>query len=431
MKKGICKIFISITLITIFMISFVGCENNKKDANKKSNSGEAITVLLPPWYQKGLEKTIPDFEADTGIKVKLEILDWEPLQDRIVTSCSTGVAPADVTEFSWDWTNTYGEAGWYEPLNKYFSDDMWKDIATKDVFSHKGKYMAVPIYNDFRLTYVDTADFTSAGIKDIPTTADSMYEAAKKIKAAGVCNYPILLPLSATSATTTPWFMLTKAYGGELFDNNWNPLFAKKDSAGYKAMSWVMNAYKDGLINPAVLDYKGTDVVDHFKKGDSSIDIAGWAGNITEYTKKDSAIASTVKVIQVPGTKDGSRTYGLQEGVGIPTASKHKEAAAKFIKWINKEKFMENLFTEDGIFPNHASTITALTKANKMPQGNTIKEAMSTIQPLFPQGAPKWYAAWESDVATYMNQIAKGQLTMDQGLKSIAGSAAKLKAKSK
>ncbi|MEI6100555.1 MAG: extracellular solute-binding protein [Eubacteriales bacterium] len=459
MKRHIQKICLAIAIVMAFSLMLGACASSGQTASSqqpsdsvqpatasastqasaqasasdtsKSLAGQEITVLLPPWYQEGLEATIPDFEKETGIKVNLQILDWEPLMDKIVTSCSAGTAPADVTEFSWDWTGTYYKAGWYEPLNDYFPSTMWDDILSKKAFSYEGKYMAVPIYNDFRLTYVDTADFTAAGIKDIPNTADGMLEAARAIKKAGVSKYPIMLPLSATSATTTPWFMLTKAYGGELFDANWNPLFLAKDSAGYKAMSWVINAYKEGLVNPAALDYKGTDVVDHFKNGDGSIDIAGWAGNVTEYTKDDSKIAKTVKVIQVPGTETASRTYGLQEGVGIPSASTHKEAAVAFIKWINQEPFMEKFFTDYGIFPNHASTIKALTEANKMPQGETVSKAMETIEPLFPQGAPSWYSSWETDVSTYMNQIAKGEMTMDKGLQAIADSAAKLKAAAK
>jgi len=436
MKGSTWKICL-ICILTCMLLTLAACGNNagtdtptepEASADAQPYAGQEITVLLPPWYQEGLEATIPDFEAATGITVNLEILDWEPLQDRIVTSCSTGVAPADVTEFSWDWVGTYAEAGWYEPLNDYFDSAMWDDIITKDIFAYQGQYMAVPIYNDFRLTYVDTADFSAAGIQEIPSTAQGMYDAAKAIKEAGVEEYPIMLPLSATSATTTPWFMLTKSYGGELFDDDWNALFTAEDSAGYQAMSWIINGFKEGLINPAALDYKGTDVVERFKNGEGSIDIAGWAGNVTEYTKEDSPIAKTVEVIKVPGTETSSRTYGLQEGVGIPAASEHKEAAAEFIKWINQKDFLESFFTDYGIFPNHASTIESLTQAGAIPKGEMVGEVMNTIEPLFPQGAPEWYAVWESEVATYMNQMAKGELTIDQGLQAIVGIAENLKA---
>lgn len=434
-RKG--KVLLGLSILLMFTLMLTACGSGAKTesgkttdtANAKPYAGQEITVLLPPWYQKGLEAAIPDFEAATGIKVNLQILDWEPMKDRIVTSCSAGVAPADVTECNWDWAGPYGEAGWYEPLNDYFDAAFWDDIVTKDIFSYNGKYMAVPIYNDFRLTFVDAADFTAAGITDIPATADGMYEAAKKIKAAGVTDYPIMLPLSATAATTLPWFMLTKAYGGELFDADWKPLFLEQTSAGYKAMSWIINGYKEGLVNPAALDFKGTDVVERFNNGEGSIDIAGWSGNVTEYTKQDSAIAATVKIIKVPGTAERSRTYGLQEGVSIPAASEHKGAAAEFIKWINRADFLETFFTDYGIFPNRASTIQSLSAAGKMPEGKLVNEAMSTVEPLFPQGAPSWYAAWESDVSTYMNQMAKGELTIDQGLQAMANSAAKLKAK--
>lgn len=428
LRKVLCFL-----VVGILAISLTACQGKDKAETKESAkgdkpyAGQTINVLLPPWYEKGITAAIPDFEQKTGIKVKLEIMEWDPLKDKIVTAASSNTAAADVTEFSWDWVGSFGAAGWYEPLNKYLGDDFWADSMTKDSFKYKDNYLAVPIYNDFRMTYVNTADFNKAGVKDVPTDAFELLEAAKKIKASGAEKYPISLPLSATAGTTTPWFMLTKSLGGELFDENYKPLFTQKDSAGYKAMDWIMKGLKEGLINPAAVDYQGTDVVDHFKNNQGSIDIAGWSGNITEYFNKEkSKISSEVKVIKVPGNKTETHTYSLIEGVGIPAASKHKEAAAEFIKYINTEKFVTSFFKDYGIFPSSKKVIDTLVKSGDIPGGEVVSEVIKTVQPLFPQGAPKWYSTWEGEVGTIMNQMAKGKLSMDEGLKKIADSAEKL-----
>ncbi|MGL5255740.1 MAG: extracellular solute-binding protein, partial [Proteocatella sp.] len=352
------------------------------------------------------------------------------LKDRIVTACSSGQAPADVTEFSWDWVGTFGAAGWYEPLNGYLDEAFWSDSMTKDTFKYSDNYLAIPIYNDFRMTYVASKDFEAAGIKEMPQSADEMLEAARKIKASGAEEYPISLPLSATAGTTTPWFMLTKSLGGELFDENMNPMFLEKDSAGHKAMEWIMTGLNEGLINPASLDYQGMDVVDRFINGEGSIDIAGWAGNVTEYFNAEkSKISESVKVVKVPGADGNSRTYGLLEGWGIPSASEHKEAAAEFLKWVSREEFIESFFLDYGIFPSSKNVMDKLIADGKIPGGDTVSEVLGTIEPLFPQGAPEWYGTWEGEVASIMNQMAKGSLTLDQGLQAIADSAAKLNTK--
>ncbi|WP_130863550.1 ABC transporter substrate-binding protein [Bacilliculturomica massiliensis] len=425
-KRGIAA---ALCGLMIFALGACGSDSGESGGTQegKEFAGEEIAVLLPPWYEEGIAATIPEFEEATGIKVNLEILDWDPLRDRIVTACSSGKAPADVTEFSWDWVGNFGAAGWYAPLNDSLDDAFWADSMTKDTFKYGEDYLAVPIYNDFRLTYVNKADFTAAGIEAVPAGADEILEAARKIKASGVEEYPVALPLSAVAATTTPWFMLTKSYGGELFDENYQPLFLEKDSAGYRAMNWIMTGLSEGLIDPASLDYQGMDVVDRFKLGQGSIDIAGWAGNVTEYFNSEkSQISDSVEVIKVPGAEGVSRTYGLLEGVGIPAASEHKGAAAEFIKWINRPEFVESFFVDYGIFPSSQAVIDKLVGEGKIPGGEVVSEVLGTIEPLFPQGAPEWYGNWESETAAVMNQMAKGQLSLDAGLAAIADAAAKL-----
>jgi multiple sugar transport system substrate-binding protein len=434
-KYGSIKALIIFLIIAVLSAGVMGCSNKKfsKEAEKQQKfAGSEIQVLLPPWYAFS-DEMLAEFEKETGIKVKLETLDWEPLQDKIVTSCAAKTAPADVTEFSWDWVGKFGEAGWYEPLNKYFDEDFMSDISTRDIFKYKDDYLAIPIYNDFRLTYINKQRFEQAGIRNIPATPEELMEAAKQIKAKGIDQYPFIVPFSATSATTTPWFLLTKSFGGELFDQNWEPLFESKDSAGYKAMDYLVKGlFVNKVIDPASIGYKGTDVVENYKQGIGTIDLAGWAGNVQDYKNPEkSKVANEVEVIKVPGINGKSRTYGLQEAVGIPAASKNKEAAAEFIRWLNTPQNVKRLFLELGIFPNHKSTISELVKEDKLPGGETVLEVMPTIEPLFPQGAPEWYSAFETDVATTMNQIAKKTMSTDEGIKHIADNARKLAKESK
>lgn len=412
-------------------LMLAGCSSSESGKSSKTSdkpyAGEEITVLLPSWYEEGITAGIPEFEEQTGITVKLEIMDWDALKDRIVTSCSSGTAPADITEFSWDWVSTFGASGWYEPLNNYFDNELWDDCVTKDSYKYGSDYLAMPIYNDFRMTYVNSKDFKDAGIDSVASDAFELLEQAKQIKEKGVEDYPISLPLSATAGATTPWFMLTKSLGGELLDDNYEPAFLESDSAGYKAMKWIFDAWDAGLINPAAVEYQGSDIVDHYMNGDGSIDIAGWSGNVTEYFNKEkSAIADDVEVIKVPGNGSETRTYSLLEGVGIPSTSEHKEAAAEFIKFINTDSFLKTFFTDYGIFPNSQKVIDELIESGDIPGGEIVSEVLGTIEPLFPQGAPEWYGTWEGETATIMNQMAKGELDLDGGLQKIADSAKEL-----
>ena len=89
---------------------------------------------------------------------------------------------------------------------------------------------------------INRKHFTDAGITDTPKTLDELVADAKTIKEKGITDYPIGLPLSATEGASTTWYLLTKAFGGELFDDDFKPLFTTPDSAGYKALAFEIDA---------------------------------------------------------------------------------------------------------------------------------------------------------------------------------------------
>ena len=71
-------------------------------------------------------------------------------------------------------------------------------------------------------------------------------QAAEKLKASGV-KYPLSIPMAATEGGVTPWYLLTLANGGQLFDKNFKPTFQQPGSAGYKALQWEAMARQEGL----------------------------------------------------------------------------------------------------------------------------------------------------------------------------------------
>ena len=52
-----------------------------------------------------------------------------------------------------------------------------------------------------------------------------------------------------------------------------------------------------------------------------------------------------------------------------------------------------------------------------------IEEA-ALVEPLFSQGTPGWYPQFSSAAATAINQVAKGQMSVDDAVKAIAAGAA-------
>lgn len=383
-------------------------------------AGQTLTVLLPPWGT--LPKAMADqFQQSTGIHLQLQTMGWDNIHSKIVTAEAAGTAPADVTEFDWSWVGQFGAANWYMPLGDQFSASLVSDIGASNIFTYHGKLLAIPYSNDFRITIVNKAMFAKAGIDTMPQTLDELLADAKKIKQAGIVKYPIGVPLSATEGAATPWYLLTKAFGGELFGDNWTPQFTSEGSAGYKAMAWEMGALKDGLIDPAETGLTDVQTQSLFKNGKIAIDLAGWPGNLPVYNDPSkSNVAGDAVPILVPGVNGQHRTFGLPEGLGIPAASKHKGAAVAFIKWWMEPANQIKIYQSLGDLPTRTSVLKQLNSEGKLQGGDILLQQIPTVEPLFPQGTPTWYPQFSTGVASAINQAAKGQLSVSSAIQQIA-----------
>jgi multiple sugar transport system substrate-binding protein len=384
----------------------------------KPFAGQTITVLLPAPQDATMAA---DFEKDTGIKLDLQTASWDDVSVKISTALLAGTAPADVTEFDWSWTGQFAAADWYLPLNDSTDKDTLEDIKGSKIFDVNGNVLAIPYTNDFRVMLVNKKQFDDAGVTTMPKTLDELVAAAKAIKAKGAVQYPIGLPLSATEGASTSWYLLTKAFGGDLFDKDMNPTFVAPDSAGYKAMAFEMMLLKEGLVDPASTSLKDSDINDTmFAKGLTSIMISGEPGRLGQYNDPaKSAVGGQVVAIPVATVSGTTRSFGLLEGLGIPRTSTNQDAAKVFVKWMTSKQFQIHNYG-NGVLPTRTSALADLQGQGKLISGEALVAQAPTVEPLFPAGAPTWYPQFSLAVNTAINSTAKGEITVDQAMQNIA-----------
>lgn len=389
----------------------------------KPLAGQSITVLMPSPQAATIAA---DFEAATGIKVDLQTLSWDDIRPKLVTALIAGTAPADVTEFDWSWTGQFAAADWYTDLSGVIDDETKNDIKGTSIFTIGGKLLGVPYTNDFRVMLVNKKHFADAGITTMPKTLDELVAAAKAIKEKGITQYPIGLPLSTTEGASTSWYLLTKAFGGDLFDDDWKPLFTTPDSAGYKALAFEAQLLKDGLVDPASTGLRDSQINDeYFAKGLVSIMISGEPGRLGQYSDPAQAqVAGQVEAIVVPTVSGTTRSYGLLEALAVPKASQHQEAAIEFVKWFTSKDFQIKNYG-NGVLPTRTSALDELNKAGKLQSGDALVEESKYVEPLFSLGAPTWYPEFSNAVNTAINAVAKGQITVDVAVQNIADATAK------
>lgn len=387
-------------------------------AQDKPYAGTTITVLMPSPQSPDIAAK---FEAETGIKVDLQTLSWDDIRPKLVSALIAGTAPADVTEFDWSWTGQFAAADWYLPLNDAIDAETVKDIAGSSIFTINGNLLGVPYTNDFRVMLINKKHFEDAGITETPKTLDELVAAAKAIKEKGIAEYPVGIPLSPTEGASTTWYLLTKAFGGELFDADFKPLFTTPDSAGYKALAFELQLLNDGLVDPAATGLRDAQINDnYFAKGLTSIMISGEPGRLGQMNDPaQSQVAGQVEAILVATESGQTRSYGLLEALAVPRASQNQGAAIEFVKWFTSKAWqVENYNT--GVLPTRTSALAELNEAGKLQSGDVLVEESKYVEALFPQGTPTWYPEFSTAVNTNLNSAAKGEITVDQAVANIA-----------
>lgn len=388
-------------------------------------AGQEITVLLPPWGTLPVEM-VEAFSDETGIEVDMQTLGWDDLRTRIVTALVAGASPGDVVEFDWSWVGQFGGAGWFASLNDLISSELAADMVTAGIFTYQGDLIGVPYSNDFRMMILNESHFAAAGVAEFATTLDQLRADAMKIKEAGIVEYPLGLALGPFEGTSTNWYTLTKAYGGDLFDDDFNPLFLEPGSAGHNAMTFIIESVQDGIIDPASMGLTDVQIQERFKAGEISVDLAGWVGNLAVYNDPErSSVAGDAVAITTPGL-DGrpGRGFGLPEAVGIPHNADHPEAGAAFIEYIAREASQIKMYNGLGLLPTRTSVLENLNASGDLGGGDGILAAMQGVEPLFKQGTPPWYSRLSNAVSTSVNSAAKGQISIDEALARIAKAAA-------
>jgi multiple sugar transport system substrate-binding protein len=391
-----------------------------------SIAGQTITVLLPPWANvpKSILQTFTD---QTGVKVDLQVTGWDAIRNKVAIAGAAQTPLADVTEFDWSWTGQFGRAGWYVPLQDKLDPTMISDLQNNGAFSIEGNQYAVCYSNDFRISAYNKKMFAAAGISQPPATFDELTADLQQIKDKGVAANPLAIPMSATEGTSTAWYLLTLAFGGQLFDSNFAPAFDSPDSGGYKALQFMVDAVNKGFVTPGAVSLTDTQSDNRFTSGSAAVTIVGGPDEIvTSNDPSQSKIVGQASFMLVPGVSAPGPTFGLPEGLGIMSTSTHQDAALAFLKWWEQPQTVLALQKSVGLLPCSTSAVKTLVDGGKLVGGDTINQELQHVAPLFPQGAPPWYGDFSTKAASLINAAARGDMSVQDALSQLADEATKL-----
>ena len=401
-------------------------------------TGKSITVDM--FYPSPPKAMLAQFTKQTGIKVNWVEIGYDDLQTKIAAAASSNTYYADATDVDWSRVGEYAKTGWFYPLNKWFSPAALKsDVPQLDTFMVHGKLVGMPFDASFLVTTVNTQDFKKAGISPVPDTVTGLSTALKKLQKHGMAT-PMDLHLAAAEGLSTCFYQMTAAYGGQVLNAADTPQFTSPSSPGYKAMSFLVNAYRSGLVpkgNINTVDYTGFTT--EMAKNRVAVELCDYSGSVGSIydVPSSSSVVNQVQYEPTPGATGAGANVANPDGIGIPKTAKNPAAAAKFIKWFDETKNQAIWAGLDGPkdvitgfpLPMRLSSLSLLAKSGKYAQAAELETLLREhAQAPFPQGAPSWYAQFSNSVYTNIHEAAAGQESVKQAVKSIANQVAQLKA---
>ncbi|MEV5603519.1 sugar ABC transporter substrate-binding protein [Streptomyces sp. NPDC052299] len=316
-------------------------------ASNQGPSIEADKKILTPELKK--------FEEQTGIKVKLEVVPWADLLNRILAATTSGQGP-DVLNIGNTWSASLQATGALLPWNKENFDaiggrDRFVDSAVASAGAEGKDPAAVPLYSLAYALYYNKKSFADAGIEKPPATWDELVADAKKLTKDG--KWGLGAEGSNLSNNIHQTFVLGRQHGADFFDAEGKPTFTS-DGAVAAVKQYIDFMAKDKIIAPGNAEYAQNQSLTDFAKGKTAMVL--WQAAASTFAsqgmKPEDWGAAPVPVASgTPG--QGKNTNSMVAGINMAVFknTKNLDGAKKFVKFMTSDDEQKLLNKTYGSIP--------------------------------------------------------------------------------
>ena len=327
----------------------------------KAHSGKTITFLMSEHpVLKGIREVLPQFEKDTGIKVRVNALAEDVYFDKMEVALRAGKGVADVHFCPMDSTafNQY-LANLLEPLDGYIKNSN-KTASNYDLGDFPdgflqstrfpggpgSKHYCIPASFESYILFYNKKHVNKYLAGKVPETFDDLILAAKKVKHSsnGDVMGMVVRGKRTDTAIDTITGVVYNAWGDRnvsypqniWFEGNWN-----NPQMDHPAIQRGLSQYA-GLMSAGPDDVKAYDWDEAgtaFQRGlaaffvDASL-FGPW------FEEKDSPSRGNTGYAVLPPQVKGGKSYTAhwQWGLGMPANAREKDAAWYFIQYMTNKQ---------------------------------------------------------------------------------------------
>ncbi|UWE11559.1 ABC transporter substrate-binding protein [Actinacidiphila bryophytorum] len=332
-----------------------------KTADANSLKGQTITYWASNQGtsldadKKTLTTELDKFTAQTGIKVKLEVIGWADLLNRILAAATSGQGP-DVLNIGNTWSASLQATGALMP----WDDAAFQTIGGKDRFAPAAiasagaagqDPAAVPLYSMAYGLYYNKKMFADAGIANPPTTWDELVADGKKLTKDG--HYGIAVEGANGAENIHHIFVLAKQRGASWFDDKGAPTFTGPQQVA------AVKQYVDFIANDKIAakgnaEYVQNQTITDFATGKAAMMMWQTASaSIASHGMKPDQYGVVPVPTQTAGATGDAGVTSMVAGINMAIFkdTKHKDAAEAFVKFMTSTDEQKSLNGTYGSIP--------------------------------------------------------------------------------
>ena len=399
--------------------------------------GDAVTIALVSNSQmKDAISLSGQFEKQNpGVTLKFVTLSENEARAKITASVSTGGGEFDVVMISNYETQMWAQNGWLVDLTPYMdrtpgydADDFIPTL--KDALSYKGGMYSAPFYGESSFLMYNKKMLAAAGVTmpEKPTWPQ-VADAARKLDKPGVSGI-CLRGKPGWGEVLAPLDTVINAFGGRWYDENWN---AQLTSPQVKA---AVQFYVDTVRQvgePGAASSGFQECGNLLSQGQTAMWYDATSAVSVLESPDTSTIAGDVGYAQAPSMAKGDNGWLYTWSLGIPSSSKKKDDAWKFINWMTDKKYIA--MVADTLGASHVPPGSRLStyqlpayKAVSSAYAEPTLSAMTAANQLKPSLEPVPYTGVQflaipefQDLGTRVSQqisaAIAGQISVDDALK--------------
>lgn len=307
------------------------------------NNGQPATLRLASWqwddpaYKPFWDQTTQAFSQKySNIKFDKYSFPIDQLFDKLNTDFAAG-SPPDLVELTGFNIFDYASKDVLEPLDSYWAGtdipQIIKDQTTYPVWN--GKQYALNLSARTLQLYVNTALFDAKNVK-LPTTLDEFTTAAKELTDPSNEQFGLVLVNVAQSRLYESILLFTAGQApGAHFSKDGKPALNSPEVVN--AVTYFKSLFDAGVMPKGVKDANGQ--YSFFNTGKAAMSIDG-AWYIAVLKTQGADVFKTTKVLSIP-TQTHASTGGVNNVIGIAKASKYKDVAAEYLKFITDPQWAQ------------------------------------------------------------------------------------------